>query len=81
MSGRKPLAEAFGRTVRELRLARSLPQLALARSAGLHLDRLAQLEAGAEEPDIAELFAIARALGMRASELLIQVGVAYGEPL
>lgn len=81
MSARKPLAEAFGRTVRELRHAKGLALISLANAAGIDINRLEALEVGTEEANIVEATRIAAALGVKLSDLLLQVGEAIGEPL
>lgn len=72
-AGKLPLPVALGRVVRELRTARNLSQDALGQLCGMNGDRIAQLEAGEDEPDLVELFAIAGGLQVRGSDLLLRV--------
>lgn len=62
--------QAFGKTVRERRLALRLKQTDLAERTGLHVNFISFVERGVHAPAIDTVFAIADALETTASELL-----------
>ena len=62
---------ALGRAIRELRAAKGLSQEALADEARMHRTYLGGIERGERNVAFANLLRIARALDVRASELLV----------
>lgn len=66
---------AFGRVLRELRLARSLSQEALALEAGLQRNYVSLLERGLNSATIKTLFKLAPVLGVTVSSLMEQVEI------
>lgn len=64
------LALTFGHTVKELRKEKQLSLAALASWAGMTSERISMLETGADEPDLMEIFLLAVALDVKASELV-----------
>ena len=64
---------AFGRVLRELRLARSLSQEALALEAGLQRNYVSLLERGLNSATIKTLFKLAPVLGVTVSSLMERV--------
>ena len=64
----------IGEIVRHLRLERALSQEDLADETGLHTNHIGFIERGQKMPTVGALRRIARALGMRLSELLGQLG-------
>ena len=68
MRGRHTL----GQRIRRLRNAAGLSQDALARAAGIERVTLARLEKGEQTPRYKTLGAIARALGVGVSDLLVE---------
>ncbi len=73
MRGRQTL----GQRIRRLRNAAGLSQAALARAAGIGRVTLVRLEKGDQTPRYKTLDAIARALGVGVSELLVEGGVCW----
>lgn len=65
-----PSAQAFGRVVREARLACGLSQEALAHEAGLDRSYFSKIERGLSQPTLFAILNIARALGFKASTLV-----------
>lgn len=65
--------EAFGRVLRELRLARQLSQEALAFEADLQRNYISLLERGQNSASLKTLFKLAPVLGVPVSTLLIRV--------
>ena len=61
----------FGKRVRELRLARGLSQEELAFRVGIHRTYLGGVERGERNPSLKNIAAIAEALGVTLSELLL----------
>lgn len=60
---------AFGRRVRELRLARGYSQEELAERSGLHRTYVSSLERGQRNVGLDNVHALAAALGVRPAEL------------
>jgi len=60
----------LGRTVGELRGRRGLSQAALAGQASSSPARISEIEEGRADPELAEILALARALGVPAADLL-----------
>lgn len=61
---------AFGRTVRRLRNGQNLSQEELAERSGLHRNYIGGIERGERNIGLKALFALARGLNVRPSELL-----------
>lgn len=66
----KALEAAFGRTLRDLRQARSLSQEKLALEAGLDRTFISMMERGTRQPSLGTLFSLSVALGMTPSALV-----------
>lgn len=64
------LQRAFGEALRARRIAQGLSQERVALEAGLSLRHVSELERGRQNPSLATIVAIARALGCRAGELV-----------
>ena len=64
--------EAFGGVVRSFRLALEMSQEALAEAAGLHRTYIGGIERGERNVSLRNIYALARALGTSAGELLAQ---------
>lgn len=71
--GRLDLNRAFGRTLREVRLAKGLTHEALAERAGLHPTFISLLERGGRMPSLNTVFLIARALEEAPSALVAKL--------
>ncbi|HEY9247599.1 MAG TPA: helix-turn-helix transcriptional regulator [Rariglobus sp.] len=67
------LNQAFGQVLRSIRLEKSLTHEALAERAGLHPTFISLLERGGRMPSLNTVFLIAKALGMKSSELIEHV--------
>lgn len=67
----KKIEEQFGERVRELRQAKSLSQEELAFKAGVHRTYLGGIERGERNPSLKNIAAIAEALSVSLSELLL----------
>lgn len=65
--------QAFGRTMRSIRLERGLSQQALADRSGYHRTYVGLLESGAKSPSLRTIFNIATTLGSRPSEIVKRV--------
>jgi transcriptional regulator with XRE-family HTH domain len=65
-----PDLTALGREIRDRRKAANLSQEVLAELAGLHRNYIGLLERGERNPSATTLFQLARALGVRLSELV-----------
>ena len=65
-----PDLTALGREIRDRRKARNLSQETLAELAGLHRNYIGLVERGERNPSATTLFQLARALGVRLSELV-----------
>jgi transcriptional regulator with XRE-family HTH domain len=64
--------EAFGGVIRSFRLALEMSQEALAEAAGLHRTYIGGIERGERNVSLRNIYALARALGTSAGELLAQ---------
>ena len=64
------VTKRVGATIRRLREARGLSQVALARQATIGRVTLVRIEAGTQDPTLTTLARIARALGVRLRDLL-----------
>ncbi len=62
--------QRLGATVRLLRGEAGLTQEALAARSGLHMTEISRLERGIREPRLGTIIRVARALGVKPSELL-----------
>jgi len=60
---------AFGRTVRRLRTEQNLSQEELAERSGLHRNYVGGIERGERNAGLKALFALARGLGVKPSQL------------
>jgi transcriptional regulator with XRE-family HTH domain len=69
-SDRSTHLHSVGRRVRELRLAAGLSQEGLAAEAGLHRTYVGSLERGERNVSVVNLYALARALGIKPGQLL-----------
>ena len=67
------LAQAFGRVLRERRLAVGLTQEKLALEAGVDRTFVSLLERGGRQPTLATLWRLANALGVMPSDLVNRV--------
>jgi transcriptional regulator with XRE-family HTH domain len=67
---RTPEAVAFGKRVRELRLARGWTQERLAEEAGINSVQVSHIERGANDPKLSTVVRIGRALKASPNELL-----------
>ena len=65
-----PPPAAFARNLRAAREKAGLSQEALAERAGMHRNAVALLETGKRDPRVSTVAKLAKALGIRASELL-----------
>ena len=65
-----PTAKQMGAQIRKLRKAKSMSQADLAKRARLTRVYVTRLEAGRQDPSLSTINAIAKALGVLASELL-----------
>lgn len=70
------LAEAFGRVLREQRLAAGLSQEKLALEAGVDRTFVSLLERGGRQPTLTTLWALAGALRVAPADLVCAVGKA-----
>jgi len=73
----RPLALAFGRAVRELREAKRFSVATVASGAAMTADRVREIERGADDPLLDEIFRLAEALDVAPSELIARA-VAQG---
>ncbi|HEX4108292.1 MAG TPA: helix-turn-helix transcriptional regulator [Solirubrobacteraceae bacterium] len=69
MSARSPAHLAFGQSIRDLRRARGLSQEALALESGLDRSYFGGIERGERNVSLTNVFKIAAALGVPASEI------------
>lgn len=65
-------ALAFGEAVRALRTADGIAQETLAHLAGVERSHMGKIERGEHMPTLAMILKIARALGLSASELMLE---------
>jgi transcriptional regulator with XRE-family HTH domain len=65
----KPSHKAFGQAVRATREEKGLTQAAFAKKSGLHVSYLSGVENGQRNPTLTALSQIAKALGLKLSEL------------
>jgi transcriptional regulator with XRE-family HTH domain len=66
----KPSPKAIGQAVRDARDEKGWTQAALAKKAGLHVTYLSGVENGQRNPTLTILSQLARALGLKLSELI-----------
>lgn len=66
---------AFGLRVRELRNARGWTQEQLAERAGMNWLQVGHIERGSSDPKLSTILKLAKAFGLRPSDLLDQVAV------
>ena len=66
----KPSPKAFGQAVRTAREKKGLTQAKLADKAGLHVTYLSGVENGQRNPTLSLIAQLARALGLKLSELI-----------
>ena len=64
------LLENFGNALRQLRIEKGFSQENLAMEAGLDRTYISMLERGIRQPSLSSLFALASALGVRASRIV-----------
>ena len=69
------IQEQFGRNLRAYRLECKFSQEELAEASGLHRTYISGLESGARNPTITVVAQLAKALGIKASDLLEVEGV------
>ncbi|WP_205696031.1 helix-turn-helix domain-containing protein [Conexibacter sp. SYSU D00693] len=62
-------AERFARNLRALRESKGLSQEAVGDAAGLHFTQVSRYERGVHEPGVTVIVNLARALGVRPSQL------------
>ena len=70
-----PEAILFGARVRKLREARDWTQERLAEESGLNTVQISHIENGRNEPKLRTILWLAKALGVRAGELIDQIKV------
>jgi len=70
----RKLPHAFGQTVRQLRLAAGLSQIALAEKADLNFNYVGNIERGEKLASIETVVRLARGLGLSGGELLRRAG-------
>ena len=70
MLGRDPILARFGLRLRQCREAKSLTQERLAEKAGLDQTYISGIERGLRNPGIKNVVRLARALGLRTTNLL-----------
>lgn len=67
------MARIVGETIGDLRRRRGFSQAALAERAASSPSRVADIEAGVADAELGEIVALARALGVAASQLMAEV--------
>ena len=67
------LERLFGRILRELRTERGLSQEELGFESDYHRTYISQLERGQKNPSLKAIFRLARALGVRPSEMIRRI--------
>ncbi len=65
--------EAFGRVLRQLRLAAGMSQEQLGLESGVQRNFISLIETGQNQPTVTTVFRLARALNVRPSDLIAQV--------
>lgn len=70
---RSPAYQKFGNQIRKLRRLESLSQEALAERCGLHRNYVGGIERGERNPSLKNIFVLAHSLGVKPSELLVDV--------
>jgi len=71
--GKPDIRESFGRAVKAMREDRALTQEDLAEKAGIHRTYLSDVERGSRNLSLVNIDKLARALGVKASELFAKV--------
>jgi transcriptional regulator with XRE-family HTH domain len=69
MPARSPDHTAFGNSIRQLRAERDMSQTELSALTGLDRSYISGIERGERNPSLTNVFKIARALGVTASEI------------
>lgn len=72
-------ATAFGQVLRAVRLQAGISQEAAAHDSGIGRDHFSRLERGLTQPTLFAMLRIAEALGVSASDLLVQTEQAMGQ--
>jgi transcriptional regulator with XRE-family HTH domain len=78
MAERSAAHSAFGRAMREFRVARGLSQEELGYDSGLHRTYIGGIERGERNPSLTNILRIAEALGVPPSELLAATEQKWG---
>ena len=78
MSKKKRIEQLFGQVLQETRKSRGLSQEELGFEANYHRTYISQLERGQKNPSLNAIFRLARALGVKPSEMIRQVEKATG---
>ncbi len=78
MSEKKGIEQLFGQVLQETRKSRGLSQEELGFEANYHRTYISQLERGQKNPSLKAIFRLARALGVKPSEMIRQVEKATG---
>lgn len=76
---KKPVAEAFGNVLRQLREKNGLTQEALALEAGTERSHISALERAEKGPTLATVLSLAPALGIPAGDLVSMVEASIGQ--
>ena len=76
----RELAVAFGHALRKLRIGAGLTQEELGLRAELQRKHISSLELGQKLPNIATVFALARALGVESHQIMLQTQQQLREP-
>jgi transcriptional regulator with XRE-family HTH domain len=69
---RADIQQALGRNLREARKRAELTQEAVAERSGVHPTEVSRIEAGKRDPRIATVEALAEAVGVSVSDLLVR---------
>ena len=72
------LQTAFGKVIKDLRLQKGLTQQQFAEMADISVDYVHDLEFGLKKPSLNIVFSLASALGIAASNLILQVEIKMG---
>lgn len=67
------LEETFGKLLKELREEQGLSQEKLAEKSDMHRNSIALIESAKRQPSLKTIFAIAKALNLAPSELVLKV--------